>query len=76
VFFSTAAQRCSGKALQRHQARSDEARSAENFKICSAKRCTLNKVPIPGFARIKNAFVRPQYGNLVCALEKLKVGYL
>ncbi len=42
----------------------------------AAQRCTLNKVPIPGFARIKNAFVRPQYGNLVCALEKLKVGYL
>jgi hypothetical protein len=47
-FFSTAAQRCSGeaqrcsgKALQRQHARSAEARSAENFKICSAKRAAL-----------------------------------
>ncbi len=36
VFFSTVAQRCSGEALQRQHARSAEARSAEDFKICSA----------------------------------------
>jgi hypothetical protein len=52
-----AAVKRSAKALQRKHARSAEARSAADFKICSAalQRCTSKKVPIP----------EPQFKNML-----------